>query len=839
MTNLAAVSAAASRPPQRCSPKHLSRSLRITLLFVLPGFPACHDQPTEPIPGGPSLTSVHGEGVTAPSNLTYALRDGELLISWAWGDEREWDLVSFELTVDGRRAKGDWSIKPYALLPGGVSVLHHFGYSEKRRAETVPGLCVSVMAKEKSVRGVPSTTHHSMNCDPSLTPPPPTSSGAQYSARKIVVGGNHACALTDSGSAFCWGVNSAGQLGDGTRESRWTPTLVAGGHEFASIAAGYEYSCGVSTTGQAYCWGGLAWSTGFYMAPSAIGQGLSFTQISIASGYGAHACGVTTAGVAYCWGSNLDGEIGDGTNTTRGAPTRVTGGLAFVQISAGYGFSCALTPSGTAYCWGRNDRGQLGNGQTGSSIRAPSRVSGGFTFRQISAADGATCAITTSGSPYCWGSGWGAAPAPVADGTSFTEVTLSPTGLACGVTAANAARCWARNLAPVDLSGSLSFLQIDGRRAGLFSYFCGLATAGFHCWTWIETPAPILAALPLQQVAAGGEHTCGLRADGKAFCWGSNFSGEIGDGTTTQRLFGTEVASGQFTQLSSGWSHNCGLTNSGAVRCWGSNHYGQLGDGSTSDRGVPTQVSGALTFVEVSTGSAHSCALTGAGTAYCWGSHEFGQLGDNSSTARATPTAVAGGVAFVKISAGTSHTCALTGGGIPFCWGRYGGVQQYVPTAVAGGPAFTDITSGDRYSCGLTSSGAAYCWGVNANGELGNANLTIHSTPTLVEGALTFARIRAGNNFTCGVTIGGHAYCWGWNGYGQLGDGGTLDRHVPTAVATSLTFEQIALGGNHACAARASGETYCWGANARGQLGDRTTSAHLTPVAIAGQIFKP
>jgi alpha-tubulin suppressor-like RCC1 family protein len=837
MTSLVAVPSTVSS--SRRFPTHSALACAIALL-VLPGLVACHDQPTEPVPGGPSLVAVHGpEGVPAPSQLAYALREGELLVTWQWGDEREWDLVTFELTVDGRKAKGDWSIKPYALLPGGISVLHRFSYSERRRAETVPDLCVSVMAKEQALKGVPSTTYHSKNCDPSLMPPPPTSSGPHYDSRRIVVGGNYACALTDAGSAFCWGGNSSGQLGDGTQMARWSPTPVAGGRVFASIAAGYEYTCGVSPMGQAYCWGGIAGSVFFEFVPTAVGQGLSFTQISIAPGSGTHACGVTTSGVAYCWGSNRNGEIGDGTTTTRGTPTRVTAGLAFVQISSGNSFTCALTPSGVAYCWGDNSHGQLGKGQVGPLSKSPSRVTGGLTFRQISAADRGTCAIATSGVAYCWGGAWGPAPALVAPGISFNEVTLSPAGPACGLTPANTVQCWTQVSPPAALPGNMSFLQIDGRRAGLASYFCGLATTGFHCWSGTETPGPILTALPMQQIAAGGEHTCGLRPDGKAFCWGSNLAGQIGDGTTTQRLFGTEVAYGPFTQLSSGWSHSCAVTGSGAALCWGSNHYGQLGDGTVSEHYVPTLVSGGTSFVQVSTGSEHSCGLSSAGAAHCWGSNGFGQLGDDGTSSRATPAAVAGGLAFTKISAGTSHTCALTAAGTPFCWGRYGGVQQYAPTVVTGGPAFNDITSGDRYSCGLTGSGAVYCWGINANGELGNTNLTIHSTPTLVEGGLTFGQVRAGNNFTCGLTTGGQAYCWGWNGHGQLGDGTTLERHVPTAVATGWSFERIATGGNHACAARTAGETYCWGANARGQLGDMTTTDHLTPTATAGQIFKP
>ena len=152
----------------------------------------------------------------------------------------------------------------------------------------------------------------------------------------VSVGGSHTCGLTASRAAYCWGGNYYGQLGNGTQTNRASPTAVSGGGTFDRISAGGSYTCATNTIlGSAWCWGSNAYgqlgdgSTTNRTTPTAVAGGLAFSQVN--AGDGSHSCGLTTTGAAYCWGNNASFELGDGTAIQRVTPTVVAGGLVFKQ----------------------------------------------------------------------------------------------------------------------------------------------------------------------------------------------------------------------------------------------------------------------------------------------------------------------------------------------------------------------------------------------------------------------------------------------------------------------------------------------------------------------------
>lgn len=611
-------------------------------------------------------------------------------------------------------------------------------------------------------------------------------------AVQVAAGGSHTCALTMAGAVRCWGSNTSGQLGDGSTTRRLLPAAdVAGlGSGVAAIAAGTA---------------------------------------------AAHSCALSSAGEVQCWGSNFFGQLGDGSTANRLTPVKLKGLKSGVSaLALGLGHTCALVGAGSVKCWGFNSNGQLGDNSNSNRLM-PVDVSGlASGVAEIAVGPLHTCARTTGGAVKCWGTN---AAGQLGDGsTTDRRVPVDVSGLGSGVIAiaaggnhtcalleTGAVRCWGANasgqlgdgstaqrLTPTDVSG------LDG----------GVAA-----------------------IAAGANHTCARSSAGGFTCWGSNAFGQLGDGSTINRLIPNEVADpGGVAELVAGSDHTCVRTRAGAITCWGRNTFGQLGDGSTSFRPTPNLVSVlGRGLAAITAGGRHTCARTGAGAAKCWGLNTSGQLGDGSVTPRSTPVDVSGldsGV--VAIAGGFAHTCALSSAGAVRCWGDNLGGQlgdgssasrQLTPVAVSGlASGLVAITAGTAHTCALSHAGAVKCWGDNALGQVGDGSTSARPTPVDVSGLSSgVTAIAAGDAHTCALLGTGAIRCWGSNTVGELGDGTTTRRLTPVDVSgLSSGMTALAAGADHSCALSATGAVRCWGGNAAGQLGDGSSTGRLTPVDVSG-----
>jgi alpha-tubulin suppressor-like RCC1 family protein len=358
-------------------------------------------------------------------------------------------------------------------------------------------------------------------------------------------------------------------------------------------------------------------------------------------------------------------------------------------------------------------------------------------------------------------------------------------------------------------------------------------------------------------VDAGNIHTCAISTSGGLHCWGRNDEGQIGDGTTTQRLWPAAVSglTSGVTSVGAGGRHSCAVTG-GNVKCWGENLYGQLGDGTTTNRLKPVTVcasgSGggctALSGVSiVDSGDYHNCVLTTAGGVKCWGKNNYGQLGNGTQTNSSNPVDVTGLTSGVTaIAVGLEHSCALLGTGGVKCWGSgYRGklgdgtwTMRTTPVQVSGlTSGVASIAAGEQHTCAVLTSGAMKCWGGNHAGQVGTGTVTPSvNTPVNVCAsgsggscpALTgVASATAGGGHTCARMTSGAMKCWGWDGFGQIGDGGSIsiteNKVLPTDVqglTGTPAVTKVSAGAGHTCAVTSANVLKCWGWGGFGQLGN-------------------
>lgn len=335
-----------------------------------------------------------------------------------------------------------------------------------------------------------------------------------FHAERVYAGNAHTCALTADSTAWCWGANDHGQLGDGTTQNRPLPTPLPSALHFASLSLGAQHSCGRTGAGAVYCWGANdsgqfgTGSTGDVLTPRAIA--LPGPAISLAAGH-AQTCAVVQGGAAYCWGYNAGGLLGTGSaDSVVSTPEPVVGGVSFASITVGYNASCALTAAGAAYCWGDNQQGAVGD-NTLEDRSTPTPVAGGHVFRWIRSAGAhwhsKTCGLAQDGKDYCWGRDGQVDSFPVAIPGDPGFVSIIPGGRAlCGITGAQALYCWGQPVALGD----------------------GVVTQ------YAASPVPVFAGHGVVSVAVSlaythPSHICVVTAEGETWCWGTNTSGQLGN----------------------------------------------------------------------------------------------------------------------------------------------------------------------------------------------------------------------------------------------------------------------------------------------------------------------
>ena len=529
-----------------------------------------------------------------------------------------------------------------------------------------------------------------------------------------VAAGNAFTCVVRNGGVQCWGINNAGQLGDGSVMAQNTnpAQTILPGSGVTSVSAGSGHACALRSGG-VQCWGynyygqlGNASNANINTPLQTIAASSGVTSISAG---GLHTCAVMLGGV-QCWGNNGNGELGIATNQPNYVPAQaIPAGSNASAVAGGGTHTCALV-GGAVQCWGNNSAGQLGNPGVGKIETVPLQaIATGSSVSGIAANMGSTysCAVVNGG-VQCWGD------------NSYGQLGNS--------------------------SNTSSISPVQAIAAG----------------------SNVIA------VSTGNAHTCAV-ANSAAKCWGRANEYQLGDNTGSNHNSPAQVSglTSGVSGISAGYEHACAVVNGGA-QCWGKNQNGQLGDNSQSQPLSPVQVSTlppSSGVTAVAAGSIHSCAVVNGGVK-CWGNNFNNQLGDGSNTQRLAPVQVVGliaGSGVTALSAGTDLTCAIANGGVP-CWGGSDSVEIYGLTQLfAAGSGATAVAVGRFHLCAVISGGVQ-CLGLNAGGQLGNGSTTDSLIPVqaIVAGSGVTA-VSAGLAHTCAVVSGG-SVCWGRSDSGQLGD---------------------------------------------------------------------
>ena len=678
----------------------------------------------------------------------------------------------------------------------------------------------------------------------------------------LAVGGSHVCGVDATGAAWCWGRNSHGQLGAIGEPRAVSPVRVESDVDFVSIATGQNHTCAIDDTGATWCFGenesgqlGLDHDDPV-SGPTRLPGAHLFDEVVGSDGHFTCALEGTSA---LCWGSNNYGQLGIGTmGNELHEPFPVLAAPAFATLDAGEFHTCGIDTSSRVWCWGGNWAGQVGKGDTGFGTEAtrPTRVVPGSplegepplrlltpslpTLRSLESYRATLAAYGGSGS-YEW------AVTGLPEGLVFDEDD--------GAIVNDPADPAIKDASPFQ----------DPIRVTVRDAEDPAAEVSADLYYDVYAPLHIGAGWAHTCVATGL-----FDPRDRVYCWGRNNTGQIGNGQTGGDL-GPKAAlpaavvapqgEGLLTavaQIDGGDGHTCALTTDGNAYCWGAQFDGRLGNGSTDTAPAPVPQpvldpdgEGPLEGVtHIAVGHQFACAIVDPGDVYCWGNHSQGKVG-NGETAGFSPlpTRVLGpdGTSpltdVTLVAAGAAHACAVSDTSV-YCWGNNfqgqlgtGASSAPVPTAQpvldTDGPltGVTDLSLGASHSCASTEDGRVLCWGSDIAGQLGAGTGEIQ--PQLVEvrnpeGTAPLAGVTslaAGTNHTCARLESEEAVCWGQGVDGQLGTGDRSDSPLPRYVmdpsgTTPLEgVVQLAAGDSHTCALTDLRAVLCWGANWDQQLG--------------------
>lgn len=495
-------------------------------------------------------------------------------------------------------------------------------------------------------------------------------------------------------------------------------------------------------------------------------------------------------------GAPSDGGITDGATPSDGGTPGDGGAGIATALSVTFLDACLLTPAGDARCWGRFLSGSpspYATGKTWKSIATNINTYGRMDF----------CGVRPDDAVECVSEGQ---PAEVMNDRAYRSITVGYpaigdiSGHRCAIAATGALYCWGPNK-----SGQLGVGDTNPRTA----------------------PTQVGAATDWTYVSANQLYTCGIRGAGDLYCWGNGLgTGRLGDGSKTNKLEPTAVAGGgQWSQVSTGGGGTCGVRTDGRLFCWG-DYYGSAGPAT------PTAIDAATDWSQVSVSSALVCARKTGGTVHCMGSNVLGAVGDGTRQNRATMTQVGSDTDWAEIGAGMIGACARKQNGKVYCWGDnkegevgIGPRAHLTPTRIDAPSTWKSIAVTEGRSCGVRSTGKLACWGSPFMSG------PIEASPADVGTDTDWKSVSLGKH-ACATKNDDSLYCWGFGNSGDLGLGATTQASAPTALG--ITATDVAVSDGHACAIATDQSLYCWGSTTSYRAGGLSGPSNLTTPTKVG-----
>jgi alpha-tubulin suppressor-like RCC1 family protein len=702
----------------------------------------------------------------------------------------------------------------------------------------------------------------------------------------IAVGGSHTVAIKNDGSLWAWGLNSSGQLGDGTLTNK--NIIQVGTSSWTTVSAGANYTIGITTDGTLWAWGGngngqlgngsltnTTSPTQVVTATSYVYDTSSWKIISNSNGF---SLGIKQNGSLWAWGINNTGQLGDGTTILKNIPVQI-GTSSWTTVSASVSYTAGITTTGALFTWGNNLQGQLGDGTT-IAKSSPVQI-GTSSWTTVSTSSGFTAGITTTGALYTWGiSSFGqlgdgtvvAKSSPVKIGTSSWSIVSLGNAHTAAIDITGSLFTWGQGTtyqlgngtatnrsSPGQIGTGTSFTVVSAGYAHTLAisntgnlYGVGGNTSG---QLGINTINNLINFLPINidkswtTVSAGFNHSVGITTDGTLWAWGLNSSGNLGDGTIVAKSSPVQIGTSSWNTISttsggiSTTVNSAGIDSTGALYIWGSNASLALADGTTDNKSSPVHVLSTIntsfsSFSIVSAGFNWSTAIDINGQLYTWGGNSSGQLGDGTVTGKYYAGIIRSS-SWSIVSGGSSHTAGITTTGALYTWGYNGYGQLGDGTTLnksspvqIGTSSWAIVASGASSTAAIDITGALFTWGVNTVGQLGDGTTISKSSPVQI-GTSSWTLVSAISGTLFAINIFKNLYSWGGGGSGGLGDGTTINKSSPVQIGTS-SWNMVATGSTaaHGAGITLSGSVFAWGYNANGQLGNFQTTARTSPVPL-------